>query len=906
MIFQTSASSDQPVSHDWKIFQNLFPYMGAFLYLHDREEAYLDDNTYRILHLKKETPSGKISHERFTQVMQDITRNPIAQQHQIYQYSTEHGAIRLRVSFVERDEHSWLGFVQDVTHYDAACAAANDTQGLDPLTGLYTREAFVLQMRRCMEVTSGVGYLAVLHIHGVDQLAQQYGYSQSDRCIIAVSKSLEQFQTSDVIIGVRSFKDFFVYLSGEAAKRAGTIFTQIRAAIAETVVTDDFGEVVNIRTATALSISIGYCACPTGNKDVDVLMNHACFALFEAMSERKDICAFNNDHYQQDKAQYTDLQFFRRLVGDNLFTYHYQPIVSARTGDIIGFEALMRAPDMPLSALKILEIAERNKCLYAVERATVFNCLKALSEQQEAFADKKLFINAIPRHLLTETDFDTLYATYGELLEKVVVEITEQTEVSGDIIDTIKARCATIGCEFAIDDYGAGYANTANLLLTMPNYVKIDRTLLSGIENDTKKQRLVSDIIRFCKENDIRVVAEGVETRLELRTVIRLGVDLIQGYYTSKPKPFLTRSISKTVQNEIVSFNLEMRNYENKTYSAKTEDAIELVPLALDHYTDLLVKREDLTLIGDPDSAVKMGIIIEEELDCTLTIRDVNLRAVSHPAITVGERSHLTLILEGENKLDHMGILVPDGSGLTIVGDGTLEITADRQSSFAIGNDMEHSYGGITLATGGRVQLSINGEQCVGIGGGMNPGGSEIRLLSGDISITSAGIDCVCVGNHDGNARISIQDCDLTLSADAANGVTIGAFSGSIDASISARVDIRESGNKTVGIGVLDKGTGKIDIRDSHVSVALNARYIAGIGTIDGELNTTVDSANIILNCEGSEIAGIGDTRGGGEILLKDTELDMLLFAAVFTDVGTKRGSCSIEGGRKNVRINNT
>ena len=134
--------------------------------------------------------------------------------------------------------------------------------------------------------------------------------------------------------------------------------------------------------------------------------------------------------------------------------------------------------------------------------------------------------------------------------------------------------------------------------------------------------------------------------------------------------------------------------------------------------------------------------------------------------------------------------------------------------------------------------------------------------------------------------------------------VGIGSFRGSVDIAVNARVDFRGTGNKSVGIGSLEKGVGSIDIRDASVSMAINARFCSAIGTIDGSINTVVDGANIALNCEGSEIAGIGDPKGAGSILLKDAELDMTMLAASVIDVGTRCGSVSTQGGRKSVRIN--
>lgn len=96
-----------------------------------------------------------------------------------------------------------------------------------------------------------------------------------------------------------------------------------------------------------------------------------------------------------------------------------------------------------------------------------------------------------------------------------------------------------------------------NLLRYMPNYVKVDRMLLTGIQDNPQKQHFVKDIVIFAHENHFQVLAEGVETSQELETVIRLGVDLIQGYYTAKPNPEILTSIDRKVQEEICRYQKE-------------------------------------------------------------------------------------------------------------------------------------------------------------------------------------------------------------------------------------------------------------------------------------------------------------------------------------------------------------
>ena len=122
-------------------------------------------------------------------------------------------------------------------------------------------------------------------------------------------------------------------------------------------------------------------------------------------------------------------------------------------------------------------------------------------------------------------------------------------------LDRLKEFFASLDIDIAVDDYGTGYSNISNLLRYMPNYVKIDRSLLSEIQNKPQKQHFVREIIDFCHNNDILALAEGVETSEELSQVIHLGADLIQGFYTARPSATPIERIDDTVRSQIKRFN---------------------------------------------------------------------------------------------------------------------------------------------------------------------------------------------------------------------------------------------------------------------------------------------------------------------------------------------------------------
>lgn len=245
------------------------------------------------------------------------------------------------------------------------------------------------------------------------------------------------------------------------------------------------------------------------------------------------------------------------LIEKNLFTYHFQPIVSAKTGEIFAYEALMRTdPIIGLNPLEVLDAAKDYDKLYDIERATLFNVMNRYASDQESFGNAKVFINSIPGYFLNDEDIGTIKAKYSSHFGKFVFEITEQGTVSDDELDSIK-KLSEVNAEnmIAIDDYGTGHSNIVNLMRYKPQVIKIDRFLISDINNDRNKQMFLLSTIEFAKLNNIRVLAEGVETSDELQTVIRLGVDYIQGYYTARPAPEPIKKLPEKIRMEILTSN---------------------------------------------------------------------------------------------------------------------------------------------------------------------------------------------------------------------------------------------------------------------------------------------------------------------------------------------------------------
>jgi EAL domain-containing protein (putative c-di-GMP-specific phosphodiesterase class I) len=126
------------------------------------------------------------------------------------------------------------------------------------------------------------------------------------------------------------------------------------------------------------------------------------------------------------------------------------------------------------------------------------------------------------------------------LADRVVLEITERASLDGvDDARNKVARLRKMGFRIAVDDLGAGYAGLTSFATLEPEFVKLDMTLVRGIDQSPTKQKLVRSVSGLCKELGMMVVGEGVETRAERDILVGCGCDLLQGYLIARPdRPF--------------------------------------------------------------------------------------------------------------------------------------------------------------------------------------------------------------------------------------------------------------------------------------------------------------------------------------------------------------------------------
>jgi len=214
----------------------------------------------------------------------------------------------------------------------------------------------------------------------------------------------------------------------------------------------------------------------------------------------------------------------------------YQPIVT-RSGELFGYEALLRTEEPSLSHPEaVIDAAQQLRRMNDLGRLVRQLAAEPMLHDTSSAA---LFVNLHPNDLEDDTLIDA-DAKLSTIASRVVLEVTERASVRS--VKNLRKRVLQLrelGFRIAVDDLGAGYAGLTSFALLEPEIVKVDMSLVRDVDTSPVKQRLFASITSLCKEMNITVVGEGVETLAERDTLLELGCDLFQGYYISKPnKPF--------------------------------------------------------------------------------------------------------------------------------------------------------------------------------------------------------------------------------------------------------------------------------------------------------------------------------------------------------------------------------
>jgi len=209
----------------------------------------------------------------------------------------------------------------------------------------------------------------------------------------------------------------------------------------------------------------------------------------------------------------------------NSINFVFQPIFNLEDMSIYGYEALMRSPNDNI--INIINNLKEYSDFYELEKTTWF---KGLEEFKNRGYDGKIFINSFPHICLRKKDLIKITDLYYDLLSRLVIELIETNEIDNEAYYKKKGFAISNNCSFALDDFNTGFNNLKTYIYTQPEYLKIDKNIINN-----KDIKMLEGIIKMTKNKSI-LIAEGIETKEQLKLVKDLGITYGQGYYLGMPK----------------------------------------------------------------------------------------------------------------------------------------------------------------------------------------------------------------------------------------------------------------------------------------------------------------------------------------------------------------------------------
>ncbi len=225
-------------------------------------------------------------------------------------------------------------------------------------------------------------------------------------------------------------------------------------------------------------------------------------------------------------------------AGQNLgfdFTMAFQPIVDIAAGVVYAHEALVRGVNGEGAGHILGQVDHRNR--YAFDQACRVTAVRLAAQLG---VTTNLSINFLPGAVYRPEVCirSTIEAaeTYGFPLDRITFEVTEGEQVvDGEHLKRIIDHYRSAGLRTAIDDFGAGYSGLNLLARFQPDVIKLDMALVRDIDSVKARQAIVRGVFQVCRDLDITIVAEGVETAAERDTLADIGIHLIQGFYYARP-----------------------------------------------------------------------------------------------------------------------------------------------------------------------------------------------------------------------------------------------------------------------------------------------------------------------------------------------------------------------------------
>ena len=356
------------------------------------------------------------------------------------------------------------------------------------------------------------------------------GHSAGDELVSTLGAGMTKLLPEGGLLARLGGDEFGIVLPGEISTSAIALGDRLKSLCAEPY--DLFGTKVHV------GASIGIALRGSTNADGSELLRRADLALYAAKQNGRNCCKLFEATMDESARKRGEIDTrLRKALDENALTLAYQPIVDPATEESIGYEALLRWHDPvhgTISPSIFVPVAEETGLITRLGEWVVRQALADCATWPSGFVS----INLSTRHFQSPklTDFVCAEAARaGVPHDRIQLEITE-TALFDDaaLAAKILVDLRKVGIRIALDDFGTGYSSLVNLKDFDIDCIKIDQSFVATLGADRQSSAIVNSVTSLARALGLRVVAEGVESELQVQTLRMVGCELMQGYFYSE------------------------------------------------------------------------------------------------------------------------------------------------------------------------------------------------------------------------------------------------------------------------------------------------------------------------------------------------------------------------------------
>ena len=509
--------------------------MGVFEYREDTGRVFCSRSFFELLQTDGPEASYVYLEEKdFVNILRKLRKEEQSKDGELFSFEGADGIHWIRMRQVREAGESRIGVLTDITTDVMERKRLEQERNYDLLTNIYNRRAFrELAEQKLKDPPSESMAFIMWDLDNLKYVNDTYGHEEGDRYIRLFADYLKGLEREGAIVERHAGDEFMAVLPyGSREEQRRVIRNFMEQMKSKTLLLED-GYAIPLRA------SAGVAWYPDQAADFGTLVRYADFAMYMAKHSVKGIMQeFSPDSYRSNSYLLSGREELNHLLEKRKVRYALQPIVS-RDGTVFGYEALMR-PELEYlkSIQEVLYLAKSQAKLNQMEELTWLTAVDwfdQLERDGKLEPDTHFFINSIASACIYRKDAEWIQQSFPQYLKRIVLEMTE-TEPNEEYMKNKLTMLKQWGAMLAIDDFGSGYNNEGLILKLHPQIVKLDIGLVRFVDKDKERQDMLKGTIQFCHQQKILVVAEGVETKEELETLMDMEIDLFQGYYLGRPE----------------------------------------------------------------------------------------------------------------------------------------------------------------------------------------------------------------------------------------------------------------------------------------------------------------------------------------------------------------------------------